>query len=201
MLNKRVFLVLMLFYAHVGAPDSLAEQSVASKFLEAVLALENPSILYDGGYQRIEYPLGDVPADRGVCTDVIIRAYRAIGIDLQKLVHEDMKQNFAAYPQLWGLTRPDSHIDHRRVPNLIVFFKRHGKTLALSRDSDDYKAGNIVTWNLRNTGSLPHIGIVTDRRCESSQRPLIMHNIGGGQVLEDILFNYRITGHFRYGLD
>lgn len=124
-----------------------------------------------------------------------------VGIDLQRRVHEDMKANFAAYPKLWGLTRTDRNIDHRRVPNLRTFFARHGKVLSGSDDPNDYKPGDIITWNLRDKGSLPHIGIVTDRYAPANNRPLVMHNIGNGQVLEDILFRYRITGHYRYGLD
>ena len=194
----RVCLVVGSF-AFAGA--ALADGIPASKFVEAAISLENPNVTYDGRYRRIAYPLGDVPADTGVCTDVIVRAYRLVNIDLQQLVHEDMKANFAAYPKLWGLTRTDRNIDHRRVPNLRTFFTRHGKVLSGSDDPNDYEPGDIVTWNLRDKGSLPHIGIVTDRYAPATGRPLIMHNIGQGQVLEDILFRYRITGHYRYGLD
>ncbi len=175
--------------------------ALESKFLEATISLENSIVRYDGSYRKISYPMGDVPADTGVCSDVIIRAYRGIDIDLQKFVHEDMKKNFSMYPKNWGLSTTDRNIDHRRVPNLQVFFKRHGKTLKITDNPDDYKPGDLVTWNLRTNGSLPHIGIVTDLYSEYSKLPLIMHNIGGGQVLEDILFDYKITGHFRYGLD
>ena len=175
--------------------------ALESKFLEATISLKNSSVRYDGSYRKISYPMGDVPADTGVCSDVVIRAYREIDIDLQKLVHEDMKRNFSIYPNNWGLSTTDRNIDHRRVPNLKVFFKRHGKTLKVTDNPDDYKPGNLVTWNLRASGSLPHIGIVTDLYSKDSKLPLIMHNIGGGQVLEDMLFDYKITGHFRYGLD
>ncbi len=180
---------------------ALAEGIPSSEFVEAAISLEDSTVKYDGSYRRIAYPLGDVPADTGVCSDVVVRAYRLVGIDLQKRVHEDMKANFAAYPKLWGLTRTDRNIDHRRVPNLRTFFARHGKVLSGSDDPNDYEPGDIVTWNLRDKGSLPHIGIVTDRYSQAAGRPLIMHNIGNGQVLEDILFRYRITGHYRYGLD
>jgi uncharacterized protein YijF (DUF1287 family) len=134
----------------------------------------------------------------GVCTDVVIRSYRALGIDLQVLVHQDMAANFSAYPskRIWGLTRPDPNIDHRRVPNLQVFFKRHGQTLAVSDRAEAYKPGDVVTWML--PGNLPHIGIVTDEIAPATKRPLVVHNIGQGPRLEDVLFAYPVTGHYRY---
>jgi uncharacterized protein YijF (DUF1287 family) len=156
------------------------------------------STRYDPTYFVIPYPNGDVPSDKGVCTDVVIRAYRALGIDLQQLVHEDMKANFPKYPKLWGLRSTDTNIDHRRVPNLAIFFSRHGETVKITDDPKDYKPGDIVTWNLRTKGSLPHIGIVSDIYAENSSRPLIIHNIGAGPEFEDILFSYKITGHYRY---
>lgn len=173
----------------------------ADKFIQASLALENPSVEYDSAYRVIPYPGGDVDADKGVCADVIVRAYRAVGIDLQERVHEDMKSHFGLYPRLWGMRGPDSNIDHRRVPNLMVFFARHGKKLKVTDDPGNYKPGDIVTWNLREKVSLPHIGIVTDKRTPDGRRPLMMHNIGRGQILEDMLFRYTITGHYRYALD
>jgi uncharacterized protein len=181
--------------------ESWANPSASTKFVHAAVALRNPNVVYDSSYRRIGYPLGDVPQSFGVCADVVIRAYRAVGIDLQKLVHEDMARNFGAYPNIWRMSRADPNIDHRRVPNLVAFFKRHGTVLKTTHDPKDYAAGDIVTWNLRQGGSLPHIGIVTDARAPGGARPLIMHNIGGGQVIEDMLFTYPITGHFRYGLD
>jgi uncharacterized protein YijF (DUF1287 family) len=165
------------------------------------VALQNPGVIYDPSYRRIAYPNGDVPSSTGVCADVIVRAYRGIGVDLQKRVHEDMAQHFALYPKTWRRTKPDSNIDHRRVPNLATFFRRNGKTLKITANAKDYAPGDIVTWNLNPRGALPHIGIVTNRRSADGTRPLMMHNIGGGQVLEDVLFAYPITGHFRYGLD
>ena len=194
------FLNLALLVSLLQAVPSHAEQRTTSNFVQAAIALDNPNVVYDSGYRRIAYPLGDVPQTVGVCADVVIRAYRAIGIDLQKLVHEDMTRHFAAYPKIWRMTHADANIDHRRVPNLMAFFKRHGSGLNITRDARDYAPGDIVTWNLRKHGSLPHIGIVTDRK-NVAGRPLIMHNIGGGQVLEDILFAYEITGHYRYGLE
>ena len=152
---------------------------------------------YDPAYVRLDYPMGDVPADRGVCSDVVIRALRTQGIDLQRLVHEDMTANFGAYPKRWGLKRPDRNIDHRRVPNLEVFFTRKGWRLPASRDGADYLPGDLVTWNLRGeAGHLPHIGVVTARLGRSG-RPLIAHNIGAGPKVEDVLFTWKITGRFR----
>jgi uncharacterized protein YijF (DUF1287 family) len=180
---------------------SLADATTTHRFVSATVALNNPNVRYDSGYHRIPYPSGDVPKTTGVCADVVIRAYRGIGVDLQKLVHEDMAHHFSVYPKIWGMTHPDTNIDHRRVPNLAVFFTRHGKVLSITSRSRDYAAGDIVVWNLRKGGSLPHIGIVTDRQSADGARPLVMHNVGGGQVLEDVLFAYDITGHFRYGLD
>jgi uncharacterized protein len=165
-------------------------------FLDAALAQTRQQVVYDGAYRPIPYPMGDVPADHGVCTDVVIRAYRAVGIDLQKLVHEDMKADFAAYPKLWGLSQPDPNIDHRRVPNLQTFFKRHGARLPISDAASDYAPADVVTWML--PGNLPHIGIVTGRHAANGERPLIVHNIGAGPKLEDVLFAYPITGHYRY---
>ncbi len=140
--------------------------------------------------------MGDVPKNIGVCTDVVIRSYRAVGIDLQKLVHEDMRRDFSAYPPNWGLRKPDSNIDHRRVPNLQTFFTRHGNTLPISEEALDYKLGDLVTWML--PGNLPHIGIVTDKLVQGTNRSLIVHNIGQGPRLEDALFQYELTGHYRY---
>tara|TARA_R110000803_G_scaffold84786_2_gene151044 strand:+ start:1006 stop:1590 length:585 start_codon:yes stop_codon:yes gene_type:complete len=175
--------------------------ALETKFIEVAISLEDTSVRYDGSYRKIGYPLGDVPADVGVCSDVIIRAYRGIDIDLQQLVHEDMKKNFSVYPKIWGLSRTDRNIDHRRVLNLRAFFKRHGKSLSISDNPNDYKPGNLVTWNLKSNGSLPHIGIVTNLYSNNKKRPIIMHNMGRGQVLEDMLFDYEITGHYRYGVD
>jgi uncharacterized protein YijF (DUF1287 family) len=153
-------------------------------------------VVYDGSYVRLAYPMGDVPPDRGVCTDVIVRAYRAVGIDLQQLVHEDMRANFARYPPNWGLLRPDTNIDHRRVPNLQTFFARAGAAVAVSRTASEHLPGDLVTWRL--PGNLPHIGIVSDRRNADTGNPLIIHNIGAGPVEDDILYSFPITGHYRY---
>jgi len=153
-------------------------------------------VRYDGAYRRIPYPLGDLPSDTGVCTDVVIRAYRAVGVDLQQRVHEDMRAAFAAYPRAWGMSRPDPSIDHRRVPNLQTFFRRRGTARTRSSNPSDYAAGDVVTWML--PGNLPHVGVVIDRRSADGARPLIVHNIGRGPEIEDTLFAFPITGHFRY---
>jgi uncharacterized protein YijF (DUF1287 family) len=156
------------------------------------------AIRYDGAYIRIDYPWGDVPKEIGVCTDVVIRSYRTLGIDLQKLTHENIKVNFGEYPskRIWGLKRPDKNIDHRRVPILQVFFKRHSKELTISTDAKDYKPGHLVAWVL--PGNLPHIGIVTEKINPATGNPMIVHNIGSGPELQDMLFGYKITGHFKY---
>lgn len=155
------------------------------------------AVRYEPAYVRIPYPNGDVPASTGVCTDEVIRSYRALGIDLQKLVHEDMQANFSSYPnqRRWGLAHTDTNIDHRRVPNLAVFFRRKGESLATSQNANDYLPGDLVTWDLG--GGVPHIGIVVDRKAPEG-RYMIVHNIGAGPKLEDVLFSWKITGHFRY---
>jgi hypothetical protein len=164
--------------------------------VEAARAQVGVTVIYDGTYRRIAYPGGDIPVERGVCTDVLIRAYRKAGMDLQLLVHEDMTRDFSAYPHLWGLHRPDSNIDHRRVPNLKVFFARHGKSLPVSSSARDYRAGDIVAWRLPS--GIPHIGLVSTRYVAGTERPLVIHNIGQGAQEEDVLFLYTITGHYRY---
>lgn len=152
------------------------------------------TLSYDPAYRRLSYPNGDVPLNTGVCTDVVIRALRQQGLDLQQAVHQDMRANFRLYPKNWGLSRPDSNIDHRRVPNLMTWFKRQGWALVLSQNSDVYRAGDIVTWDLG--GGLTHIGIISDRQAGSGV-PLVLHNIGRGTQEEDILFSFKITGHYR----
>jgi len=169
---------LFLFIALLIQADSPAQKDFASKLAEAVLERTHHIVVYDGSYRKIGYPNGDVPPNIGVCTDLVIRAYRAVGIDLQKLVHEDMKTHFDAYPDNWELKRPDSNIDHRRVPNLARFFVRHGDVLPVTHDGKDYGTGEVVTWML--PGNLPHIGIVADKRTADGKRPLVIHNIGAG---------------------
>lgn len=165
------------------------------KLANAGVSIEDASIMYDGSYYRIDYPDGDVPANIGVCTDVIIRAYRVLGVDLQKEVHEDVLKNNAAYSRV---KKVDKNIDHRRVPNLATFFKRHGKVLPITTNASDYKPGDVVWWNLSETGSLDHIGLVINKKSDDGERFLVIHNIGGGQVIEDFLFNAKIVGHYSY---
>jgi uncharacterized protein YijF (DUF1287 family) len=177
--------------APAQVPDSFFEPLVDAA-MERLAHRET----YDGSYRRIDYPNGDVPDSIGVCTDLVVRAFRGVGIDLQQLVHEDMSANFAEYPSFWGLSAPDTNIDHRRVPNLQTFLSRQGESLPVANDASAYRAGDVVTWML--PGNLPHIGIVAQRRSSDGARPLIVHNIGAGPALDDILFEFAITGHYRY---
>ena len=188
----RIFILLLLF-SQSSLGDSFQNDIVA-----AAIDRTYHSVRYDGSYMSIPYPNGDVPESIGVCTDVVIRSYRALGIDLQRLVYEDMSQNFDSYPsrRIWGLSSTDRNIDHRRVPNLQVFFTRNGVKLSVSSRKKDYAPGDIVTWML--PGNLPHIGIVTDQQSVSTGNPLIVHNIGAGPQKNDMLFSYQITGHYRY---
>jgi uncharacterized protein YijF (DUF1287 family) len=163
---------------------------------DAAIGLTSSMVIYDPSYFSIDYPNGDVPEGKGVCTDVVIRAYRELGTDLQKLVHEDMKTNFQLYPKNWGLKTTDKNIDHRRVPNLSRFFERNNASLPVTQKAEDYLPGDIVTWNLG--GAITHIGIVIHEQTLFSKTPLIVHNICAGQVKEDCLFLYTITGHYRY---
>lgn len=179
-------------------PVCILADSFQQDLVKAALFRTTQNIRYDGSYYSIKYPGGDVPAEIGVCTDVIIRSYRSIGFDLQKAVHEDMTENFDRYPskRIWGLTKPDKNIDHRRVPNLQVYFKRYAENLIISNQPKDYHPGDLVTWML--PGNLPHIGIVSDQKNINRNRPLIMHNIGAGPKLGDMLFDFKITGHYRF---
>lgn len=173
-----------------------AQTQFAQKLSDAALSLTRDKVTYDPAYYSIKYPNGDVAADKGVCTDVIIRAYRKLGIDLQKEVHEDMKKNFSKYPKKFGLKKPDTNIDHRRVPNLMVFFAKFGQSKSMDTNPALYAPGDIVTWLL--PGNLTHIGIVVNKKSADGKRYLIVHNIGGGQVIEDCLFRFTITGHYQY---
>ena len=171
-------------------------QTFEKKLSDAARSLTAQQVTYDPSYFSIPYPNGDIPAGKGVCTDVVIRAYRKLGTDLQKEVHEDMIANFHLYPKIWGLTRTDKNIDHRRVPNLMTFFSRHGKEKTISRNPEDYVPGDIVCWNLG--GAITHIGIVVDEKSSDGKRFQVIHKIGSGQVLEDMLFDYKIIGHYSY---
>jgi uncharacterized protein YijF (DUF1287 family) len=191
-MTGRVIFFFSLFHL---AALSVAQNDQQSLSREAI-SLTTVRVVYDPSYFVIPYPNGDVPADRGVCTDVIIRAYRKVGIDLQQKVHEDMAANFGKYPNMWGLSKTDTNIDHRRVPNLMTFFSRHGTSLAVKTLAEDYRPGDIVTWSLGK--GIHHIGIVINRKSLDGIRPLIVHNIGNGQEISDCLFSYPIIGHYRY---
>jgi uncharacterized protein YijF (DUF1287 family) len=184
----------ILWLAYI--PPNAHAEPATDALIAAAIAQTKQTVIYDGAYRRIAYPGGDVPADRGVCTDVIIRAYRAIGIDLQQQVHEDMQAAFGAYPKHWGLKQPDANIDHRRVPNLQTYLQRNRSQLPVTHNAADYRVGDLVTWML--PGNLPHIGIVTHLRSVDGTQPLIVHNIGRGPKLEGMLFAYPITGHYRF---
>lgn len=191
-MNKVIGCLLTL--ACINANAASFEEDIVSALLERT----THDVAYDGAYRSIGYPGGDVPENVGVCTDVIIRSYRKLGIDLQKLVHEDMQNNFTLYPskRIWGLNKPDKNIDHRRVPNLQAYFERHANVLSKSNKVSDYKTGDIVTWML--PGNLPHIGMVINESSQDTGNPLIVHNIGRGPQKSDMLFDYKITGHYRF---
>jgi uncharacterized protein YijF (DUF1287 family) len=191
-----LMLAVVLAGAHTAAGQGHAMPAGhAQRLAAAALEQTRARVTYDGSYRRIAYPGGDVPASLGVCADVIIRAYRSVGADLQVKVHEDMRRAFAVYPRIWGLKRPDSNIDHRRVPNLRAFLQRAGAEMRVSATASSYRPGDLVTWTV--PPHLPHIGIVAEGMAESG-RPLIVHNIGRGPELEDMLFQFPITGHYRY---
>ncbi len=194
-LHRCVNVLLAMLLAGTALTAGAQSSGFPTTLLDAATAQIGVTLHYDPAYTRIAYPGGDVPAERGVCTDVVIRAYRGIGVDLQQRVHEDMRAAWAAYPKLWGLRSTDRNIDHRRVPNLATFFARHGRTLAVSQtDASIYAPGDIVTWRLAS--GVPHIGLVSAQR--RNGRPLIVHNIGAGAQREDMLFDYVVTGHYRY---
>ena len=168
----------------------------ADRLVAAAMERTQHQVTYDGAYRGIAYPGGDVPPHIGVCTDVVIRSYRALGHDLQVLVHEDMKANFSLYPKNWGLKKTDTNIDHRRVPNLQRFFERKGLSLKVTDRAMDYQPGDLVTWMVNK--KLPHIGIMVKKKSADGKRHLVVHNIGAGPEMEDILFAFPITGHYRF---
>jgi uncharacterized protein len=149
---------------------------------------------YDPAYRKIAYPGGDVPPETGVCSDVVVRAFRKLGIDLQKEVHQDMLKAFAEYPHKWGLKRPDPNIDHRRVPNLMTYFQRQGWAVTSSSKSADFQPGDVVAWDLG--GGVTHIGLVSDHQTAEGT-PRVIHNIGAGTKEEDILLRFKVIGHYR----
>ena len=194
---KRIFFLLALLSLSFSyKPDPDFYKNLVAQAIQQT----KEKVKYVPAYVQIGYPNGDVPSNTGVCTDLVIRAYRGVGIDLQKEVHEDMVKRFKDYPKLWSLKKPDTNIDHRRVPNLMTYFEHHGATLKITANAADYAPGDIVTWNLQNkkvVSGITHIGIVTDVK-NSGGRLMIAHNIGGGNVLEDMLFSYTIIGHYRF---
>ena len=189
-------LLLSVCAAQTGRSTSISRQQFTTQLVAAAVERANHTVRYVPDYVRIDYPNGDVPASTGVCADEIIRVYRAVGIDLQKQVHEDMAAHFAEYPRNWGMTRTDTNIDHRRVPNLMVFFQRKGTALPVTANAKDYLPGDIVSWDLG--GNVPHIGIVVDRHALLGPTKLVLHNIGEGPKIENVLFRWKITGHYRY---
>ncbi len=191
---RKILICFLVFYL----PDLMAvgQTDFSKRLSDAALELTKQKVSYDPAYFTIGYPNGDIPANKGVCTDVVIRAYRKLGIDLQKDVHEDIKANFRKYPQKWGLSGPDKNIDHRRVLNLMTFFSRNGLVKPITQKPGDYLPGDIVCWDLG--GGITHIGIVVGKKNAGGNHNLIVHNIGGGQVLADCLFEFKIIGHYTY---
>ena len=187
---KNIIILCVLFTSCVNNVKKTSNHNISS-LSDAGISIEDPSIVYTAKYVSIPYPNGDVDPRTGVCTDVIIRAYRKIGVDLQRLVHEDMSENFEVYPNNWGLTKPNKNIDHRRVPNLMKFFSRHGESLSLS---GEYNPGDVVVWRL--SGGILHIGLVVNK--QENGNNMLIHNIGRGQEIEDVLYKFKIIGHYRY---
>ncbi len=183
------------FFVLVLNAAAAQEVSFAERLVKAAMERTTHVVRYDPAYVGLEYPGGDVPADTGVCTDEVIRSYRALGFDLQKLVHEDMRRAFGAYPKAWGLKSTDKNIDHRRVPNLQTFFKRKGASLPVTQNAADYQPGDLITCTV--AGRLPHIAIVVPAP-DGGERPWIVHNIGQGPKCEDRLFEFPLTGHYRW---
>jgi len=193
----RIVILIVFLWMQSQGLSAQATVDFNKRLASAAVTLTRDDVVYDPSYFRIPYPNGDVPAGKGVCTDVVIRAYRKLNIDLQQLVHEDMKANFDVYPKRWGMRGTDTNIDHRRVPNLMTFFSRKGKSIPMSKVASDYLPGDIVTWDLGH--GITHIGLVSDQKTKDNSRYLIVHNIGSGQVLADCLFQFSITGHYRFG--
>jgi uncharacterized protein len=189
----RTLLVLILL---ILSSASFAQTNEVTNVVTAARGQIGITTTYDPAYTKLAYPMGDVAQSKGVCTDVVVRAYRKVNVDFQALVHQDMKANFSKYPKIWGLKKTDTNIDHRRVPNLEVFFQRKGKSLAISTAAESYKAGDIVSWRLDN--GLAHVGVVSNKKSIFGARPLVIHNIGQGTQEEDVLFSWKIVGHYRW---
>lgn len=191
-----LFLAWFCVACQAESPIEKVDSPQVLQLLQGAEAQIGKTLSYDPNYRKLDYPGGDVPLETGVCTDVVIRAFRAVALDLQVLVHEDMRKAFSKYPNHWGLKTTDRNIDHRRVYNLQTFFKRQGAALPISQNSNDYLPGDLVTWAVPE--NLPHIGIVARQKTRDGKRWLIIHNIGRGARKDDILFKYKITGHYRY---
>lgn len=198
MLTRRLLLAAPLIATASRVAAASPTPDWARRLVRAAEAQIGVTTLYDPAYVRLAYPMGDVPPDRGVCSDVVVRAYRdGLGLDLQRLVHEDMRARFEAYPRRWALTAPDRNIDHRRVLNLEVFLTRRGARLPASAHAPDYLPGDLVGMTL--PGNLPHIAIVSATLTVDEARPLLVHNIGSGTRREDVLFRHPLTGRYRWG--
>ena len=198
-IGPRILFLILAVSANAQTPPrtAVSHEEFLHKLVVAAIERTHHHVRYDPAYVRISYPGGDVSPDTGVCTDEVIRSYRVLGIDLQKEVHEDMVANYSVYQRTWRwpVGHPDPNIDHRRVPNLMTFFQRHGESLPTTRQADDYQPGDLVTWDLG--GGVPHIGVVVDQKGDSG-RYMVVHNIGWGPRMEDILFSWKVTGHYRY---
>jgi uncharacterized protein YijF (DUF1287 family) len=173
----------------------ISDMPQIKKLVDSAIEQTRQTFEYDPSYTKLDYPNGDVPVERGVCADVIVRAFRNAGMDLQKEVHEDMSRNFSAYPARWGARRPDKNIDHRRVANLMTLFERRSRSVPITRQTSDYVPGDVVAWELDNR--LLHIGLVTDAVAADTRNYLVVHNIGAGARLEDVLMDWKIIGHYR----
>jgi len=186
----------------IPPPPSLAKPLPANAspqlklLIEAAIEQSKVTTGYDPSWVKIDYPNGDVPSDTGVCSDVLVRAFRKAGIDLQKEVHADMTRAWSEYPKKWGASGTDTNIDHRRVLNLMTYFDRQGKSQPITNNRADYLPGDVVAWDLSD--GLEHIGILTNLSSEPDQHYLIVHNIGSGAKIEDVLMAWKIVGHYRY---
>jgi len=203
MKHRIIKMTIILHLGLLGITNSYANDNFRSSafsfdLVNAAIERLSHTVKYDGSYREIPFPWGDVPDNIGVCTDVVIRSYRKLGIDLQERVNADMLVSFNQYPNLakWDRTAPDTNIDHRRVLNLRVFFTRSGSAKPITNNANDYWPGDLVTWDIMP--GMPHIGIITHKVSNDKKRPLIVHNMGKGPKLEDILFTMKITGHYRY---
>lgn len=196
MKSINILLTIVLISFCANAQSLSREQAFRKRLSTEAIKLTKTKVVYNPAYVSIPYPMGDVPASTGVCTDVVIRAYRKLGYDLQEAVHLDMSKNFRIYPKIWGRKTTDKNIDHRRVPNLMKFFSRKGSVLPISNVASDYKSGEVVCWELSK--GITHIGLLIEQKSNDAKRNLVVHNIGNGQVIEDCLFDFKIIGHYYF---